>query len=64
MDFDGGGENLLAERGGALVFRKGFQEEFDCLADIGKSLLDRVALRLAPLQFRAPSVTSVLVLFA
>lgn len=40
-----------------------FQEEFDCLTDIGKSLLDRLSLRLASLQLRAPSVTSVLVLF-
>src|ERR1019366_2614707 len=63
MNFDGGGENLPAERRRALVVGQGLQEEFDCLTDVGKSLLDGLSLRLASLQLRAPGVTSVLVLF-
>ncbi len=47
MNFDGGGENLPAERRRALVIGQGLQEEFDCLTDIGKSLLDRLSLRLS-----------------
>lgn len=63
MDFDRGGKNLLAQRRRALFIGQSLQEEFDGLADIGKSLFDRLPLRLAPLQFRAPRVTSVFVLF-
>ena len=63
MNFDGGGENLTAERRRALVVGQGLQEELDCLTDVGKSLLDGLSLRLASLQFRAPGVTSVLVPF-
>ena len=62
MDFDRGSEDLPAQRRRALLIGQGLQEKFDCPTDIGKSLLDRPSLRLAALQFRAPSVTSVLVL--
>ena len=63
MNFDRGGQNLLAQRGRALFISQSLQEEFDCLADIDKCLLDRLALRLAPLQFWAPRVAALLVLF-
>src|SRR5213080_1891082 len=63
MNFDRGGQNLLAQRRRALFISQGLQEEFDCLADIDKCLLDRLALRLAPLQFWAPRVAALLVLF-
>jgi hypothetical protein len=63
MNFDRGGQNLLAQRGRALFISQGLQEEFDCLADIDKCLFDRLALRLAPLQFWAPRVAALLVLF-
>ena len=61
--FDGGDKDLAAERRRALVIGQGLQEKIDCLTDIGKSLLDGPSLRLASLQVRAPSVTSVLVVF-
>src|SRR5215469_16828659 len=63
MNFDGGGQNLLAQRGRALFISQGLQEEFDCLADIDECLLDRLALRLASLQFGAPRIAALLVLF-
>ena len=63
MNFNCGGKNLLAERSRALVIGQGLEEKFDCLTDIGKSLLDRLSLRLASFQLRTPSVTSLLVLF-
>ncbi len=49
MNFDGGGENFPAQRRGALVIGEGLQKEFDCLTDIGKTLLDGLSLRLASL---------------
>src|ERR1035441_3251422 len=48
MNFDRGGKNFSAQRRGALFVGQGLQVEFDCLTDIGQSLLDRVSLRLAP----------------
>src|ERR1035438_8880444 len=63
MNFDNGGEDFPAQRSGALFIGQGLQEELDRLTDIGKSLLDGLSLRLESLQFRAPGVTSVLVLF-
>jgi len=35
MNFDGGGENLLAERGRALFIGERFQEQLDGLANVG-----------------------------
>jgi hypothetical protein len=63
MNFDRGGQNLLAQCGRALFISQGLQKELNCLADIDKCLLDGLALRLAPLQFWAPRVATVLVLF-
>ncbi len=63
MNFDRGSQNFLAQRRRALFITQGLQEEFDCLADIGECLLNRLALRLAPLQFWAPRVAALLVLF-
>jgi hypothetical protein len=63
MNFDRGGQNLPAQRRRALFVRQGLEKEFDGLADIGKCLFDRLALRLASLQFRAPRITALLVLF-
>jgi hypothetical protein len=58
MNFDCGGQNLLAQCRRALFISQGLQKEFDCLADIDKRLLNRLALRLAPLQFGAPRVVA------
>src|SRR5712692_6533435 len=63
MNFDRGGQNLPAQRCRALFISQGLQEELNCLADIDKSLLDGLALRLASLQFWAPCVVAVLILF-
>ena len=63
MNFDRGGQNLLAQCGRALFISQGLQKELNCLADIDKCLRDGLALRLAPLQFWAPRVATVLVLF-
>lgn len=63
MNFYRGGQNLAAERSRALLIGQGLQEKLNCLADIRERLLDVPPLRLAPLQFRAPGVISVLVLF-
>src|SRR5580692_6475104 len=63
MYFDGGGENLLAERGRTLFIGQRFQKQLNRFTDIGKAFLDGLSLRLASPQFRAPSVISVLVLF-
>jgi len=51
MDFDGGSENLAAQGRRALLIGQGLQEKFNCLTDIGKSLLDCLSLR-----FGTPSV--------
>ena len=63
MNFNCSGENYLVGRGQALVIGERFQEEFGSLADVGEGLLDRRTLRLAALEFRTPSVASMLVLF-
>ena len=47
----------------SALHQSGLQKEFDCLADVDKCLLNRLALRLAPLQFWAPRVAALLVLF-
>ena len=63
MNFDSCGEHDLLGGRQALFIGERFQEEFGCLPDIGKGLLDGRALRLAALQFRAPRVATMLVLF-
>ena len=51
--------------GGSDTFFIGqrFQEELNSLPDIDQRLFDRCTLRLAALQFRAPCVATMLVLF-
>ena len=61
IHFDGRRQNLLAEQIIAFVARQRLEVELDCLSDIGHCLLDRFPLRLASLQFGAPSVETVLV---
>lgn len=61
MNFDCGGENLLAQRSRTLFIGQSLQEEVNRFPDIGEGLLDRLSLRLAALQFWAPCVTSMLV---
>ena len=63
MNFDRGRQNLAAPRCRALFIGQSLQEQLNCLADIGHSLHDRLSLRLATLQFRAPCITPVLILF-
>lgn len=46
-----------------IVRLLGFQKQLNGFANIGQSLLDRLSLRLAALQFRTPRVTPVLILF-
>ena len=44
MNFDGGGQNLLAESRVAFLFREGFQVQFNRFADIGKGLVQGLPL--------------------
>ena len=62
MNFNSCSEDYLSQCSGTLIVRERFQEEFDRFPDVGEDLLDGPALRLAPLEFRAPSVTAVLIL--
>lgn len=63
MNFDSGGEHDLMGRRQALFIGKRFEEEFCGLSNIRQRLFDGCALRLAPLQLRAPCVAAMLVLF-
>ena len=62
MNFDRGGQNLPTQRSRAFFLGQGLEEELNGFANIRESLLDRISVRLAALQFRAPGVASVLVL--
>ena len=62
MNFNSCSEDYLSQCSGTLIVRERFQEEFDRFPDVGEDLLNGPALRLAPLEFRAPSVTAVLIL--
>src|ERR1039458_3478078 len=59
LNIDRGGQNLVAQRLRSLLIGRSLQEELNCFADIGQSLLDRLSLRLATLQFRPPCITPV-----
>ena len=63
MNFDGSRQNCLAESSRAFVVGQGFEVEFDSFPNIGQGLFDSLALGLTSLQFRTPSVASVLALF-
>lgn len=63
MNFDCGRKHDLMGRGQAFFVGERFQVEFGGLADVGKGLFDCRALGLTTLQFRAPCVAAVLVLF-
>jgi len=62
MNFDRCGQDLLTQRRRALLLGQSLQEKLNCFADVGQSLFDRLALRLAALQLRAPCVIPVLIL--
>src|SRR5580700_9292864 len=51
MNFDRGGQNLLAQCGRALFISQGLQKELNCLADI-----DKVSPRRSCLEIGTPSV--------
>ena len=63
MNFDGRRQNRLAEGYRALIIGQSFEVKFGGFADIGQGLLNGSALGLAALQFRAPGVAPLLVLF-
>lgn len=53
----------MAKENLPLVERQRFEVELDCFFDVRDGFFKRAALRLASLQFRAPSVKAMLVLF-
>ena len=63
MNFDGCGEDDLVGGSQAFFIGQCFQKKFGCLSDTNKRFLNGRSLRLAALQFRAPRIATMLVLF-
>ena len=61
IHFDGGSQDLTAEKQVAVADLQRLEIKLNRLLDIGNRFLQRVSLRLAASQFRAPSVESILV---
>src|SRR3954462_1810797 len=63
IHLDGRGQNLPAQENITFLGRQRFEVELDRLLDVHDRLFKRIALRLTPLQLRAPSVETALVFF-
>src|SRR4051794_6410629 len=63
MNFDSGSKYFLAQCLGSFFIGQSFQEEFDRLTDVCRSLFDCFPLRLTTLQFWAPGVVSRFIVF-
>lgn len=61
IHFDGARQDLAAEKHVSLVSGQRFKIKLGGFLDIGHSFFEGVALRLAPLEFRAPGVKAMLV---
>ncbi len=61
IHFDGGGQNLSTEQIVAFFDQKRLKVELNRFPDIGHGILERIPLRLASLQFGAPSVETVFI---
>src|SRR4051812_24704971 len=62
IHLNGGREDLAAEEKMPFVSGQGFEVQFDGFFDVRDRFFKRVALRVTPLQFRAPGVERMLVL--